>query len=176
MRPSRTVQSSISLIFSNQRTVGSFLFWCFQFKLGIRESSIPVIYGILVMTSSGLLPFVDNQPHIGVWRLPKFKPQYFSSRDLDRIWRPRSSRARSAWTLGPISENHLGPVGVQTNGVTCQAVTEPTKASKIAELRDKLNEINVLRFDKLKDASTPIFTRCCTFALTLWSLHVKFFK
>jgi hypothetical protein len=43
MRPSRIVQSSISLIFSNQRTVGSFLFWCFQFKLGIKESSVPVI-------------------------------------------------------------------------------------------------------------------------------------
>ncbi len=35
-----------------------------------------------------------------MWRLPKFKPQYFSYRDLDRIWRPRSSRARSAWTSG----------------------------------------------------------------------------
>ncbi len=43
VRPSRTVQSSISFIFSNQITVGSFLFWCFQFKLGIRESSVPVI-------------------------------------------------------------------------------------------------------------------------------------
>ncbi len=28
---------------SNQRTVGSFLFWCFQFKFGIRESLVLVI-------------------------------------------------------------------------------------------------------------------------------------
>jgi hypothetical protein len=64
-----------------------FLFRCLQFKLGIREPPVPVILwaqGIGVITSSGLLPFVDNRPHTGVWRLPKFKPQYFSSRDLDR--------------------------------------------------------------------------------------------
>jgi hypothetical protein len=104
-----------------------------------------LFYGIPVITSSGLLPFVDNRPHTGVWRLPKFKPQYFSSWDLDRIWRPRSSWARSAWTPDPVSENHLGPVGVQTNGATCQVVTELAKVTKIAELRDKLSEINVLR-------------------------------
>ncbi len=36
-----------------------------------------LFHGILVMTSSGLLPFVDNRAQTGVWRLPKFKPQYF---------------------------------------------------------------------------------------------------
>jgi hypothetical protein len=85
--PSRTVQSSICFIFANQRTVSSFLFRCFQFKLGIREPPVSVTLwaqGTGVITSSGLLPFVDNHPHTGVWRLPKFKPQYFSSRDLDR--------------------------------------------------------------------------------------------
>jgi hypothetical protein len=48
--------------------------------------------------------------------------------------------------LGSVSENHPGPIDVQTNGVTCQAVTEPAKAAKIAKLRDRLSEINVLRF------------------------------
>jgi hypothetical protein len=96
VRPSRTVQSNISFIFSHQRTIDSFLFWCFQFKLGIRKSPVPVILWNSCNEPKGLLPFVDNRPHTGVWRLPKFKPQYFSSRDLDRISRPRSSRARSA--------------------------------------------------------------------------------
>jgi hypothetical protein len=43
MRPSRIVQSNIAFIFSYQRTIGSFLFWCFQFKFGIRKSPVPVI-------------------------------------------------------------------------------------------------------------------------------------
>jgi hypothetical protein len=51
-------------------------------------------------------------------------------RDLDRIWRPRSSRAQSAWTSGPVSENHPEPVGVQTNRATCQAVTEPSQLER----------------------------------------------
>jgi hypothetical protein len=105
-------------------------FWCFHFKFGIRESPVPIILWNSCNEPKGLLPFVDNWPHIGVWRLPKFTPQYFSSRDLDRIWRPRSSRARSAWTPGSVSENHPGSVSVQTNGATCQAVTKPSRLER----------------------------------------------
>ncbi len=43
------------------------------------------------------ITFIDNRPHTGAWRLPKFKPQYFSSWDLDRIWRPRPH----TWYLEP---------------------------------------------------------------------------
>ncbi len=46
-------------------------------------------------------------------------------------------RAQAAET-GPVPDVHPGP-----GRATCQAVTEPAKAAKIAELRDRGCEINV---------------------------------
>jgi hypothetical protein len=140
VRPSRTVQSSICIkIFKSENRQ---FFFVLVFPIQTRNQRIPGS-DYKIMSPRNLLGSVTlsliTGPTLGCGDCQSSNSNTFhleTSIEFGDLIIPGPIDL----TVGPISENHPRPVGVQTNGATCQVVTGLAKVTKIVQLRNRLSE------------------------------------